>query len=78
MRESVSGERYPSRPPGVEQRAYAVSAGLSGGDRDLGRSFVVLVLALLNVLQDQDTPTGRGLPIRNVGGLPYGAATFRG
>ena len=38
----------------------AVSAGL-GGDRDLGRGFLVLVLALLKVLQDEDAPAGRGL-----------------
>jgi hypothetical protein len=40
---------------------FAVSAGLTGGDRNLGRGFLVLVLALLKVLQDQDAPTGRGL-----------------
>jgi Plasmid pRiA4b ORF-3-like protein len=40
---------------------FAVSAVLSGGDRDLGRDFLVLVLALLNVLQDEDAPAGRGL-----------------
>jgi hypothetical protein len=39
----------------------AVSAVLGGGDRDLGRDFLVLVLALLNVLQDEDAPAGRGL-----------------
>ena len=40
---------------------FAVSAGLGGGDRDLGRGTVVLVLALLKVLQDEDAPAGRGL-----------------
>jgi hypothetical protein len=40
---------------------FAVSAVLGGGDRDLGRDFLVLVLALLNVLQDEDAPAGRGL-----------------
>ena len=40
---------------------FAVSAVLGGGDRDLGRGIVVLVLALLNVLQDEDAPAGRGL-----------------
>lgn len=40
---------------------FAVSAGLSGGERDLGKSFLVVVLALLKVLQDQDAPAGRGL-----------------
>ena len=40
---------------------FAVSAVLGGGDRDLGRDFLVLVLALLNVLQDGDAPAGRGL-----------------
>ncbi|HEY6313709.1 MAG TPA: plasmid pRiA4b ORF-3 family protein [Streptosporangiaceae bacterium] len=39
---------------------FAVSAGL-GGDQDLGRGIVVLVLALLKVLQDEDAPAGRGL-----------------
>jgi hypothetical protein len=39
----------------------AVSAVLDGGDRDLGRGFLVLVLALLNVLQDEPAPAGRGL-----------------
>jgi pRiA4b ORF-3-like protein len=39
---------------------FAVSAVL-GGDRDLGRGFLVLVLALLKVLQDEDAPAGRGL-----------------
>ena len=39
---------------------FAVSAGL-GGDRDLGRGFLVLVLALLKVLRDEDAPAGRGL-----------------
>jgi hypothetical protein len=39
---------------------FAVSAGL-GGDRDLGRGFLVLVLALLKVLQDEPAPAGRGL-----------------
>ena len=39
---------------------FAVSAGL-GGDEDLGRGVVVLVLALLKVLQDEDAPAGRGL-----------------
>ena len=39
---------------------FAVSAGL-GGDRDLGRGFLVLVLALLKVLQDEEAPAGRGL-----------------
>jgi hypothetical protein len=40
---------------------FAVSAVLGGGDRDLGRDFLVLVLALLNVLQVEDAPAGRGL-----------------
>jgi hypothetical protein len=40
---------------------FAVSAVLGGGDRDLGRDFLVLVLALLNVLQDEPAPAGRGL-----------------
>jgi len=40
---------------------FAVSAGL-GGDRDLGRGFLVLVLALLKAVRDQDVPAGRGLP----------------
>ena len=40
---------------------FAVSAVLGGGDRDLGRDFLVLVLALLKVLQDEDAPAGRGL-----------------
>ncbi len=40
---------------------FAVSAVLGGGDRDLGRGFLVLVLALLKVLQDEDAPAGRGL-----------------
>jgi hypothetical protein len=40
---------------------FAASASLGGGGRDLGRGFLVLVLALLNVLQDDDAPAGRGL-----------------
>jgi hypothetical protein len=42
---------------------FAVSAVLGGRDRDLGRDrdFLVLVLALLKVLQDEDAPAGRGL-----------------
>lgn len=40
---------------------FAVSAVLGGGDRDLGRGFLVLVLALLKVLQDDVAPAGRGL-----------------
>ena len=40
---------------------FAVSAVLGGGDRDLGRGFLVLVLALLNVLHDDGAPAGRGL-----------------
>ncbi len=40
---------------------FAVSASLGGGGRDLGRGFLVLVLALLNVLQDEGAPAGRGL-----------------
>ena len=40
---------------------FAVSAVVGGGDRDLGRDFLVLVLALLNVLQDEAAPAGRGL-----------------
>jgi len=40
---------------------FAVSAGLGSGDRDLCKGFLVLVLALLNVLQDEDAPAGRGL-----------------
>jgi hypothetical protein len=40
---------------------FAVSAGLSGGDRDFGQGFLGLVVALLKVLQDQDAPAGRGL-----------------
>ena len=40
---------------------FAVSAVLGGGDRDLGRGFLVLVLALLEVLRDEDAPAGRGL-----------------
>ena len=40
---------------------FAVSAVLGGGDRDLGKGFLVLVLALLNVLQDDGAPGGRGL-----------------
>ena len=40
---------------------FAVSAVLGGGDRDLGRDFLLLVLALLTVLQDEDAPAGRGL-----------------
>ncbi len=40
---------------------FAVSAVLGGGDRDLARGFLVLVLALLKVLQDEDAPAGRGL-----------------
>jgi hypothetical protein len=40
---------------------FAVSAVLGGGDGDLGRDFLVLLLALLNVLQDEDAPAGRGL-----------------
>jgi hypothetical protein len=39
---------------------FAVSA-VRGGDRDLGRGFLVLVLALLKVLQDEPAPAGRGL-----------------
>ena len=39
---------------------FAVSAGL-GGDQDLGGGIVVLVLALLKVLQDEDAPAERGL-----------------
>ncbi len=40
---------------------FAVSAVLGGGDRDLGKGFLVLVLALLKVLQAEDAPAGRGL-----------------
>ena len=40
---------------------FAVSAVLGGGNRDLGRGFLVLVLALLNVLRDDGVPAGRGL-----------------
>jgi hypothetical protein len=40
---------------------FTVSAVLGGGDRDLGRGVLVLVLALLKVLQDDDEPAGRGL-----------------
>lgn len=40
---------------------FAVSAAAGGGDRDLGRGFIVLVLALLKVLRGQDAPAGRGL-----------------
>ena len=40
---------------------FAVSADLGGGDRDLGKGFLVLVLALLKVLQDEPAPAGRGL-----------------
>jgi pRiA4b ORF-3-like protein len=40
---------------------FAVSAVLGGGDLNLGRDFLVLVLALLKVLQDEDAPAGRGL-----------------
>ena len=39
---------------------FAVSAGL-GGDQNLGGGIVVLVLALLKVLQDEDAPAGPGL-----------------
>jgi hypothetical protein len=39
---------------------FAVSAALSG-DRDLARGFLVLVLALLKVLQDDDAPAEREL-----------------
>jgi hypothetical protein len=39
---------------------FAVSA-VFGGDQDLGGGIVVLVLALLKVLQDEDAPAGRGL-----------------
>jgi hypothetical protein len=40
---------------------FAVSAAAGGGDRDLDKGFLVLVLALLKVLQDEDAPAGRGL-----------------
>jgi hypothetical protein len=40
---------------------FAVAAVLGGGDRDLGGGFLVLVLALLEVLQDDGVPAGRGL-----------------
>ena len=40
---------------------FAVSAVLGGGDRDLGRDFLVVVLALLKVLQDEGAPAERGL-----------------
>jgi hypothetical protein len=40
---------------------FAVSAVLGGPDRDPGRGFLVLVLALLKVLQDEPAPAGHGL-----------------
>jgi hypothetical protein len=40
---------------------FAVSAAVGGGDRDLGEGFLVAVLALLKVLQNEDAPAGRGL-----------------
>lgn len=40
---------------------FAVSTVLGGGDRDLGRGFLVLVLALLKVLHDDGALAGRGL-----------------
>jgi hypothetical protein len=40
---------------------FAVLAVLGGGDQDLARGFVVLVLALLKVLQDDDVPASAGL-----------------
>ena len=48
---------------------FAVSAVLGGGDRDLGKGFFVLVLALLNVLQDE----GRARRARAAAGSPRGS-----
>jgi hypothetical protein len=51
---------------------FAASASLSGGGRDLGRGFLVLVLALLNVLQDDGAPAGCGLLREVLEGRPPG------
>ena len=40
---------------------FAVSVGVGGGQRDMGRGFLILVLALLTVLQDEEVPAARGL-----------------
>ncbi len=40
---------------------FAVSVGVGGGQQDMGRGFLVLVLALLTVLRDEEVPAGRGL-----------------
>lgn len=40
---------------------FAVSVGVGGGQRDMGRGFLVLVLALLTVLRDEEVPAARGL-----------------
>jgi len=40
---------------------FAVSVGVGGGERDMGRGFLVLVLALLTVLRDEGVPAARGL-----------------
>jgi len=40
---------------------FAVSVSVGGGQRDMGRGFLVLVLALLTVLGDEEVPAARGL-----------------
>ena len=40
---------------------FAISVGVGGGQRDMGRGFLVLVLALLTVLRDEEVPAGGGL-----------------
>jgi hypothetical protein len=66
--EGSGGPELKNWPPGDGTRLleawlkgfFAVSAGFRR-DHDLGKGFVVLVLALLKALRDEDAPAGRGL-----------------